>query len=42
MASGLAAVWAMKNTREADFNAMAHREVYGITGPRMMVRFFGG
>jgi hypothetical protein len=41
-ASGYAAVWAEKNTREALFNAMRRREVYASTGPRMTVRFFGG
>ena len=42
VASGLAAVWATDNTREALFDAMARKEVYATTGSRLMVRFFGG
>jgi hypothetical protein len=41
-ASGLTAVWAKDNTREALFDAMERKEVYATTGPRMMVRFWGG
>jgi len=42
VASGLGAVWATENTREAIFDAMQRKEVYGSTGPRIRVRFFGG
>lgn len=42
VSSGLAAVWAESNTREAIFDAMMRKEVYATTGSRMTVRFFGG
>ena len=41
-ASGLAGVWARENTREALWDAMARKEVYGTTGTRIRVRLFGG
>ena len=40
--SGLAGVWATDNTREAIWDAMARREVFGTTGTRLQIRMFGG
>jgi hypothetical protein len=41
-ASGLTAVWATDNTREALWDAMKRKEVYATTGTRAKVRVFGG
>lgn len=42
VSSGYAGVWATENTRAALFDAMMRKETYASTGPRMLVRFFGG
>jgi hypothetical protein len=42
LAAGYAAVWATDNTRAALWDSLKRREVYGTSGSRMAVRFFGG
>ena len=41
-ASGLAAVWAKENTREAIYAAFKRKEVYATSGPRLRVQMFAG
>jgi hypothetical protein len=40
--SGIAAVWARENTREALWDAIKRKEVYATTGTRLRVRVFAG
>jgi hypothetical protein len=42
LASGLTAVWARENTRQAVIDAFKRKETYGTTGTRLRVRFFAG
>ncbi len=39
---GLAVVWARSNTRDDIFEALQRKEVYGTSGTRPIVRFYGG
>lgn len=39
---GLAGVWAVENSRDALFEALRRREVFGTTGTRIRPRLFGG
>ena len=41
-ASGMAAVWAEENTREAILAAFKRREVYATSGPRIALQVYGG
>jgi hypothetical protein len=38
---GLAVVWAKQNDRKHIFEALQNREVYGTSGPKFILRFFG-
>ncbi len=38
---GLAVIWSEENSRDALFAAMRRREVYGTSGTRIVLRFFG-
>jgi hypothetical protein len=39
---GLAGVWSVENSRDAIFEALERREVFGTSGTRIKPRFFGG
>src|SRR5262245_30866930 len=39
---GLTGVWAEENTRASLWDAMHRKETFGVSGPHIKVRFFGG
>jgi hypothetical protein len=39
---GLAVLWAEENSRDSLYHALDRREAYGTSGPRLVVRLFGG
>lgn len=39
---GHSVVWAEENSRDSIFEALKRKETYGTSGPRIVVRFFGG
>ena len=39
---GLAVVWATNNSRKSIFQSLKSKEAYATSGPRYIVRFFGG